>query len=86
VVGFNYDVLEAKVAERVRSSAEAIRQQVRNTLENAIRIGEELLAVKGALEHGQFLPWLRAEFGWAERTAREAAIVPSRLVREGTCC
>jgi hypothetical protein len=67
VVGFNYDVLEAKVAERVRSSAEAIHQQVRNTLENAVRIGEEFLAVKEALGHWQFFPWLRAEFGWAGR-------------------
>jgi Protein of unknown function (DUF3102) len=26
--------------------------------------------VKDALDHGQFLSWLKAEFGWAERTAR----------------
>jgi hypothetical protein len=25
--------------------------------------------VKEALTHGQFLPWLKAEFGWNERTA-----------------
>ena len=70
VVGFNYDVLEAKVAERVRSSAETIRQKMRNTLDNAINIGRELLAVKEALEHEQFGPWLKAEFGWSERMAR----------------
>jgi hypothetical protein len=40
----------------VRWSAEAIRQQVRNTLESAIQIDQELLAVKGVLSHGQFLP------------------------------
>jgi len=79
VSSFNYDLLEAKVAEQVRSSAETIRQQVRNTLENAIKIGEELLAVKGALHHGQFLPWLRAEFGWAERTARNFMAVAEQF-------
>jgi hypothetical protein len=80
--------VEAQVAERVRSSAEAIRQQVRNTLESAIKIGQELLAVKEALPHGQFLPWLRAEFGWAERTARNFMAVAEQfvhLVRSGIC-
>jgi Protein of unknown function (DUF3102) len=75
VVGFDYAPLEAQVAEKVRSAAEAIHQQVRNTLESAIPIGPELVAVKEALPHGQFLPWLRAEFGWAERTARNLMAV-----------
>jgi hypothetical protein len=34
-----------------------------------VKIGQGLLAVKVALLHGQFLPWLRAEFGWVGRTA-----------------
>lgn len=79
VLGFDYSPLEAKVAEKVRSSAEAIRQQVRNTLENAIKIGQELLNVKEALPHGQFLPWLRAEFQWAERTAYNFISVAERF-------
>src|SRR5437660_559657 len=79
VLGFDYSPLEAKVAEKVRSSAEAIRQQVRNTLENAIKIGQELLDVKEALPHGQFLPWLRAEFQWAERTAYNFISVAERF-------
>jgi hypothetical protein len=37
VAGFDYDLLEANVVEQVRSSAETIRQQVRNTLGSAIR-------------------------------------------------
>jgi hypothetical protein len=69
----------AQVAERLRASAEAIRQQVRNTLESAIKIGQELLAVKEALAHGQFLPWLWAEFGWAERTARNFMAVAEQF-------
>jgi hypothetical protein len=69
ILGFDYAPLEAKVAAKVRSSATAIRQQLGNTLESAIKIGQELLTVKGALPHGQFLPWLRAEIQVAERTA-----------------
>jgi hypothetical protein len=37
------------------------------------------LAVKEVLPHGQFLPWLRAEFGWAERTARYFMSVAERF-------
>ena len=33
-------------------------------------IGNDLLAAKMALPHGQFHPWPHAEFGWPEQTAR----------------
>ncbi len=70
VIGFNYDLLETKVAEKVRSSADRIRQKVKKTLEDIIEVGKDLLAVKEALPHGQFGPWLRAEFGWGDRMAQ----------------
>jgi len=34
VVGFNYDLLETVVAEKVRSSADRIREQVKRTIED----------------------------------------------------
>jgi uncharacterized protein YecE (DUF72 family) len=61
VVGFNYDLLEAKVAEKVRTSADRIRERVKKTVEDIIDVGNDLLAVKEALPHGQFGPWLKAE-------------------------
>jgi hypothetical protein len=67
---FDYSPLETKTAERVQAAAERIRGTVKRTLENIIDIGKELLAVKEALEHGQFGTWLRVEFGWTDRTAR----------------
>ena len=70
VVGFNYDLLETKIAEKVRSSAERIRQKVKKTLESIIEVGNDLVAVKEALPHGQFGPWLKGEFGWGERMAQ----------------
>lgn len=79
VLGFDYSPLEAKVAEKVRSAAESIRQQLQNTLVSAIKIGQELLAVKETLEHGQFLPWLQAEFGWSQRTAYNFMSVAERF-------
>jgi hypothetical protein len=48
---------------------------VTRTLASLIEIGNELLAVKKTLPHGRFGPWLRAEFGWTERTARNLMAV-----------
>jgi hypothetical protein len=61
VVGFNYGLLDMKVAKRVRTSADRIRERVRKTVQDVIEIGDDLLAVKEALDHGQFGPWLKAE-------------------------
>ncbi len=79
VVGFNYDLLEAKVAEKARSTADRIREKVKKTVEDIIEVGNDLLAVKEALEHGQFGPWLKAEFGWSERTARNFMAVAEQF-------
>jgi hypothetical protein len=40
------------------------------SLERAIRIGELLTEQKDALEHGKFLPWVRASLPFSERTAQ----------------
>jgi hypothetical protein len=70
VIGFNYDLLETKVADKVRNAADRIRERIKKTVEDIIEVGNDLLAVKETLPHGQFLPWLRAEFGWSERSAQ----------------
>src|SRR6516162_4282316 len=79
VVGFNYELLEARVAEKARSSAQRIRDKVKRTIEDIIEVGNDLLAVREALPHGQFGPWLAAEFGWTERTARNSMAVAERF-------
>ena len=70
VIGFNYDLLETKLADKVRTAADRIRDRIKKTVEDIIEVGNDLLAVKEALPHGQFLPWLKAEFGWSERSAQ----------------
>jgi hypothetical protein len=77
--GFDYSPLEAPVAEQVRATAERIRQKVKQTLEDLIAVGNDLLAVKAALPHGQFGPWLEAEFGWTDRMARNFMAVAERF-------
>ena len=70
VLGFDYSPLDTKIAEQARSTADRIRERLKKTLEDLIEVGSDLLVVKEALPHGQFLPWLKAEFGWSERTAQ----------------
>jgi hypothetical protein len=77
--GFDYAPLEVQVAERVRSSAEKIRSTVQKTIEDIIVVGQELLTVKEAVGHGHFGSWLRAEFGWTERTAQNFMSVAERF-------
>jgi hypothetical protein len=71
VLGFDYSPLDTKIAEQAGSIAVRIRERLKKTLEDLIEVGIHLLAVKDVLPHGQFLRWLKAEFGWSERTAQK---------------
>ena len=84
VVGFDYTPLDAQVAERLQSAAERIRGKLKRTLEDIIEIGNDLLAVKESLAHGQFGKWLRAEFGWGDRMARNFMSVAERFGKTAT--
>src|SRR5262249_3541250 len=79
VVGFDYSPLEPQTAKQVQDTAERIREKVKKTVEDIIEVGNDLLAVKEALPHGQFGPWLKAEFGWGERMAQNFMSVAERF-------
>jgi hypothetical protein len=76
---FDYSPLEKKTAEQVQAAADRIRQSLKRTIESIIEVGNDLVAVKEALPHGQFGPWLRAEFAWTERTAQNFIAVAERF-------
>jgi hypothetical protein len=82
--GFDYSPLEAATAEKLKATAERIRQAVKRTIEDIIAVGNDLLAVKQELEHGQWLPWLRVEFGWTDRTARNFMAVAEHFGKSET--
>ena len=58
-------------AQEIATLHGEIQQHLRTTLDHAIRIGELLTAQKAELAHGQWLPWLRENAPFAERTARD---------------
>ncbi len=52
---------------------------MQKTIDDIIEVGQELVAVKDAVGHGHFGAWLRAEFGWTERTAQNFMSVAERF-------
>lgn len=69
-MSFNYDAVPAPVALQAREAAQRIKLRLRRSAEDIIEIGRDLMSVKDRIGHGNFLPWLEAEFGMADRTAR----------------
>ena len=66
---FDYAALPVAVALKAQLAANSIKLRLKRTVEDIIEIGRELTAVKDELPHGQFLPWIEAEFEMSERTA-----------------
>lgn len=53
-----------------REAAERIKLRLRRSAEDIIEIGRDLLSVKERIGHGNFLPWIEAEFGMTDKTAQ----------------
>ena len=63
----------------IAAVTERIKLRLKRTVEDIIEIGRELTAVKTELPHGQFLPWIAAEFEMSERTAYNFMDVSSKF-------
>jgi hypothetical protein len=59
--------------------SESIKARIKRTAEDVIAIGQDLLAVKEELEHGQFQDWLKAEFDMSYPTANNFMNVAKRF-------
>lgn len=57
-------------ARQIRDAEAADPGVTERTLNTIIEIGKDLIAVKESLPHGSFLPWIEAEFGMSDQTAR----------------
>ncbi|MBU1106976.1 MAG: DUF3102 domain-containing protein, partial [Candidatus Riflebacteria bacterium] len=66
---FNYFALSNDVAIEARAAAERIKIRLRRTAEDIVEIGRELIDIKNKLTHGQFLPWVEAEFDMDKMSA-----------------
>lgn len=79
VNGFDYSVIDEICRDDVRDAAVRIKVRMARTASDIIDIGRDLIAVKEALPHGQFLPWIDAEFGMTDRTALNFTRVAERF-------
>lgn len=79
---FAYGGLDDVTRAAVKQATAAIHERLRRTAADVIAIGDGLLAVKARLPHGQFGPWLEAEFGWSEGHARRLMQVARAFGRQ----
>ena len=68
-MAFSYASLAPDVRARVETATRRLHDLERRTSESIIEMGQHLIEVKAAIGHGNFLPWLEAEFGWSDRVA-----------------
>lgn len=68
-----FDYADVPVGNRdaVQKLTKEIKSASRRHLEAVAEIGDKLLEAKDLLGHGNFAPWLAAEFRWSERCARD---------------
>lgn len=76
---FNYAALTPELQIEVKAATERIKLRMKRTAEDIIEIGKDLIAVKAQLPHGQFLPWIAAEFEMSQATANNFIQVAKRF-------
>jgi hypothetical protein len=59
--------------------AERIRTRVRRVAQDIVEIGKDLSEARERCQHGEWLPWLKREFGWSEAAAYNYIAVYERL-------
>lgn len=65
-----YNTLEPAIAKQAEEVAGRIHAHIGSVKRCAAEIGKELLSVKDDLGHGNFGPWLEAEFAMTPRSAQ----------------
>lgn len=60
----------AHLADEIRTEVDAAEADFQSALQHAIRAGELLIEAKAQVEHGQWLPWLEANFSKSPRSAQ----------------
>ena len=81
--GFDYALIDPRLAQVLRGSAERIRQMMKRTIDSVVKTGLELREIKRTLPHRTFCGWLTAEFGWTRRSASRFMLVAGWLGGHG---
>ena len=73
-----------ELAARIRSEHEAVGRSARNALDHASACGQMLIEAKDQLEHGEWLPWLKAHCEIPPRTASHYMRLAKRLPKSAS--
>jgi hypothetical protein len=65
-----YDELAPELVAKLKACAVRYLSHVRRTTDEIIRTGRDLLECKDALDHGQFVRWIKNDLGIPPRTAQ----------------
>ncbi|MBA2392052.1 MAG: DUF3102 domain-containing protein [Ktedonobacteraceae bacterium] len=76
---FAFEALDEGARTFVQQKTDETHLLLKRTAENILAIGLILQAVKERLPHGQFRPWLQAEFGMSRMTANNFIHVAERF-------
>lgn len=76
---FDYASLTSEDRIVIKQKTEEIKVLMRRTAQDVFDIGGKLLEIKDRLGHGKFGAWLKAEFGWSDRTAQNFMLVHSKF-------
>lgn len=77
--GFDYSQVEAGARDGLLAATARIKVRMARTADDIIEIGRDLIAVKEAIGHGNFLPWIEAEFGMSDQSAANFMNVAKRF-------
>src|SRR6266436_8111690 len=75
----DYGALDEAKRVRIQVKTESIKGRLKRTAEDIIAIGQDLIDVKGDLDHGQFQSWVKAEFDMSERSAQQFMQVTTKF-------
>lgn len=79
--GFDYSALSD--ADQVKAATVRIKARLKRSVADIVEIGKELTTIKNQLPHGQFLPWIAAEFEMSKDTAQNFMNVWDRFGKNG---
>lgn len=79
VNGFDYSVIDEVCRDDVRDAAVRIKVRMARTAADIIDIGSDLISVKEAVGHGNFLSWIDAEFGMSASAAQKTMAAARRF-------
>ena len=86
VYGYDYSSLDEDLSRSIKQKTRSIKKDIEEiqiasklTITKVIDIGKKLFEVQKDLGHGNFTPWLEAEFAWDTRTANRYMSVVKRF-------